>query len=30
MNNLWCFGDSFTAGHGCTPEFEYYQKYKNK
>ena len=28
MNNLWCFGDSFTAGHGCTPEFAYYQKYK--
>lgn len=28
MNNIWCFGDSFTAGHGCTPEFEYYQKYK--
>lgn len=30
MNNLWCFGDSFTAGHGCTPEFEYYQKYKKE
>lgn len=28
MNNIWCFGDSFTYGHGCTPEFEYYQKYK--
>lgn len=24
---LWVFGDSHTAGHGCTPEFEYYQKY---
>ena len=30
MNNLWCFGDSFTAGHGCTSEFEYYQKYKKE
>lgn len=30
MNNLWCFGDSFTAGYGCTPEFEYYQKYKKQ
>jgi hypothetical protein len=28
MNNIWCFGDSFTYGHGCTPEYEYYQKYK--
>jgi len=27
MNNLWAFGDSFTAGWGCTPEFEYYKKY---
>ena len=27
MNKLWTFGDSFTAGHGCTSEFEYYQKY---
>ena len=27
MNKLWAFGDSFTAGHGCTSEFEYYQKY---
>ena len=27
MNNLWTFGDSFTAGWGCTPEFEYYKKY---
>jgi lysophospholipase L1-like esterase len=27
MNNLWVFGDSFTAGWGCTPEFEYYKKY---
>jgi hypothetical protein len=24
---LWVFGDSHTAGHGCTPIFEYYQKY---
>lgn len=24
---LWVFGDSHTAGHGCTHEFEYYQKY---
>jgi len=24
---LWVFGDSHTAGHGCTPYFEYYQKY---
>jgi len=28
MNSIWCFGDSFTAGHGCTPEFEYCQNYK--
>lgn len=27
MNNLWAFGDSFTAGWGCTPGFEYYKKY---
>jgi hypothetical protein len=27
MNNLWTFGDSFTAGFGCTPEFDYYKKY---
>jgi lysophospholipase L1-like esterase len=27
MNTLWTFGDSFTAGWGCTPEFEYYKKY---
>jgi hypothetical protein len=27
MNKLWAFGDSFTAGHGCTPKFEYYKKY---
>lgn len=27
MNNLWTFGDSFTAGWGCTSEFEYYKKY---
>ena len=27
MNKLWTFGDSFTAGHGCTPEWEYYKKY---
>lgn len=24
---LWVFGDSHTSGHGCTPQFEYYQKY---
>ena len=28
MNSIWCFGDSFTAGHGCTPEFEYCENYK--
>ena len=22
MNKLWCFGDSFTAGHGCKYEFD--------
>ena len=27
MNTLWTFGDSFTAGWGCTPQFEYYKKY---
>ena len=25
---LWVFGDSHTAGHGCTPTFEYYKKYR--
>jgi hypothetical protein len=24
---LWVFGDSNTEGHGCRPNFEYYQKY---
>ena len=27
MKTLWVFGDSHTEGHGCTPNFEYYQKY---
>ena len=27
MNTLWTFGDSFTAGWGCTPKFEYYKKH---
>ena len=27
MDKLWVFGDSFTAGHGCTPEWEYYKKF---
>ena len=27
MNKLWCFGDSFTYGHGCRPGYEYYDKY---
>jgi hypothetical protein len=27
MKKLWVFGDSHTAGHGCTPTFEYYQRY---
>jgi len=29
MGKLWCFGDSFTAGHGCKPEMlevSYYNK----
>ena len=30
MNNLWLFGDSFTAGHGCTSGWEYYEKYHNE
>jgi len=30
MNTLWAFGDSFTAGHGCTPEWEYYQNYRTE
>ena len=24
---LWVFGDSNTAGHGCTYQFDYYKKY---
>ena len=27
MKTLWTFGDSNTGGHGCTPNFGYYQKY---
>ena len=27
MKTLWTFGDSNTAGHGCTPYFDYYKKY---
>ena len=27
MDKLWVFGDSFTEGHGCTPEWEYYKKF---
>ena len=27
MNTLWTFGDSNTAGHGCHPNDEYYEKY---
>jgi hypothetical protein len=27
MKTLWTFGDSNTAGHGCIPNFEYYEKY---
>jgi hypothetical protein len=27
MNKLWTFGDSFTAGHGCNKNDEYYEKY---
>ncbi len=27
MKTLWVFGDSHTAGHGCTPTFEYYEKW---
>jgi len=27
MKTLWVFGCSHTAGHGCTPPFEYYEKY---
>lgn len=26
MNKLWCFGDSFTYGHGCRPGYEYFDK----
>lgn len=33
MGKLWCFGDSFTAGHGCIPhmveESYYNKKFKN-
>jgi hypothetical protein len=28
MNKIWLFGDSHTAGHGCTDEFEYCKNYK--
>jgi hypothetical protein len=28
MNKIWCFGDSFTAGHGCVEGYDYYHKYK--
>lgn len=28
MIQLWCFGDSFTAGNGCLPNEEYAKKYK--
>ena len=27
MSKLWTFGDSNTAGHGCHPNDEYYEKY---
>ena len=30
MNKIWCFGDSFTFGHGCRidcPRNEYYNNY---
>jgi len=27
MKTLWVFGDSNTAGHGCTPYFDYYKTY---
>lgn len=30
MDKLWVFGDSFTAGHGCTENDEYYKKYYKK
>ena len=29
-NKLWTFGDSHTAGHGCTKGFEYYNEYKKE
>jgi hypothetical protein len=28
MNKIWCFGDSFTAGHGCIPGYQYYDEYR--
>jgi len=33
MSKLWCFGDSFTFGHGCRPDgpmSEYYHKYRKE
>jgi len=27
MGKLWCFGDSFTEGHGCQPGHTYYDSY---
>lgn len=27
---LWTFGDSHTAGHGCIPGYEYYEKYRKE
>jgi hypothetical protein len=30
MNKIWCFGDSFTAGDGCRPGEDFYEKYKKE
>lgn len=30
QKNLWCFGDSFTYGTGCTPNSKYYEEYPDE
>jgi hypothetical protein len=30
MSKIWCFGDSFTAGDGCRPGEDFYEKYKKE
>lgn len=30
MNRIWFFGDTFTSGHGCNPNDQYYELYPSK